>query len=274
MADDISAEVLRKLTLNAQDWAYYYQAELERQDTREQVSVALERVFYDILNTITEELEDALSNSIEFSRSELRYPLLLAFSKPEIIKVTDQGTIYFNAEEVAGGWNDFDDGVSYARSVIGISEKSTPEQRARFWKNIVWPSYGNGGNDLWSDTIKLRQEGGWGNGLAPYWLILEHGNVGSLAYPQQSPTNFLMKAEKKAQGILNAALVEVRKEIENVVVNSAEAFLFNPDVYEQFDILEDFYAKGKQYYVYITSTRQVGVALPETYEQLKREYFG
>lgn len=284
---EINPELLEHLSYNAKEWAAYLETKTTETAEYEtdSITTAFGRVRQEILNIVMSELISAINSTDEFSRPPLKNGLISAFSKDELVKVTLNGDIYFNAEEVAGDSGDFWDGVNYARAAMGAGGKNrTPEQRANYWRIMVYPSYGGGATgyeheydaegvdadeDLWSKTIAWRFSA-WGD-LAPYWIFLEHGNHGSsYAYPRNRATNFLYKARNKAQGIFDMALSEVEIEASNLVEDALAQFIENPEKYSQFDVLDEFYASGRKYYIYVTSTKRIGVALPETYRGLQR----
>ena len=286
---EISQELLERLSYSAEQWAIYLESKVQegKAPSRDSIALAFGRVRREIYTIVSNELNRAISSTDEFQRPMLKGPLVRAFKDDSLVKVTTGGEIYFNTEEAAGGWDDFWDGVNYARSVFDTGKPRTPEQKANFWRVMVYSSYtgGLGGDDeeydpegmdadedLWSKTIALRNAGGWA-GLAPYWLILEHGNKGNdYAYPQNDATNFLYHARLKAQSIFNMTLNEVELEASNKVTNALNDFINDPEKYPPYAVLDEFYAEGRRYYVYVTSTKLIGVALPETFRGLQRRY--
>lgn len=273
------------LTSNAQEWVQYFENVPTEYDDRDIYALALSKTIDQIMNILLNSLEEAVESAgiedNEFRRDLLKSKLLQVFNNYGIIQIAG-GRLFFDAETIAGDWNDFSDGIEFARSMLPQPKKAvSPEQKARFWRIFVYPTYSGDGEeedddeegegDLWSSTIRLRQMA-WGD-KAPYWLILEFGNSeNKLAYPHTEPTRFLYKATLKAQSLYDAAVRSVEVESTNLLEDAAVEFADNPDSFEEYDVLRTFYAGSERYYIYITSTRKVGIALTSTYQTLRRQY--
>lgn len=276
------------LTTNAADWANYFSTVAVEYDSTDIDAVALSECIYTIMDILMEELEDAINRAGtedgEFKRPLLKDHLMQVFHNYDIIQIAG-GTVHINAETVAGDINDFWDGIEAARANLPGEGTMSAVQKANFWRHSVYPSYSSSSGitaqtmgdyeeedeDLWSQTIAMRLQA-WGD-KAPYWLILEFGNAeNELAYPHNEPTRFRYKAERRAQAVFDSAAERVEVQATNLVEDAAERFVNNPDAYQQYDVLEQFFSKGNLYYVYITSTRRVGVALEATYENLRSTY--
>jgi hypothetical protein len=273
------------MTTNAREWADYFGKEESEVSDIDVYAVALSRTRDEIMDILMNHLEKAIESTEEFVRKPLKDKLLQVFYDYDIIQIAG-GSLTFNAKQVAGDWGDFWDGVNAARAAIAGKKTLSPQQRAAFWRMFVWPSYSAGSafefdpenadydeeeEDLWSMTINLRQAA-WGH-KAPYWLILEMGNdEQDYAHPQNKPTNFLYNATIEAQKVFNYAVADVEVEATNLIEDAADRFIRDPELYDAYDVLESFWAEGRQYYVYITSTKRIGVALSESYYGLQRQY--
>jgi len=280
-----------RITRNAEDWARYFETNRYSPEVeKDRVSTAFGKIKTSAYDIIKGELEYAIENASsvgesEFSRPALKEPLMRAFLSDEMLRVTEDGVVYLDTA-IAGDEADLQDGINAAREVIKTFAKSdkqmSPLQKSNFWRRIVYPSYGNEGGeltdtegygemgDLWTATMQLRFMN-W-NGLAPYWLFLENGDSftggAGIPYPPHRPTNFVYKIETKLNKMMNLALLEVDSLESEAVEETMEYFVADPEHYEVYDILEEFYRDGRKYYVYITPTRQIGVALQTSYRRM------
>lgn len=282
-------DYFERLTTNAQEWAKYFDSVPREYDDRDISALALSRVIDQIMDILLQSLSDAIESAgiedNEFARPLLKDKLLQVFNNYDIIQVAG-GRVFFDAETIAGDQNDFMDGLNAARAALPQGEQlRTPAQKAQFWRVAVYPSYSSESGisqdtmgdyeaeeeDLWSQTIALRQSA-WGD-KAPYWFILEYGNAESkFAYPHTEPTRFLYKATYKANSLFEKVVSEIEVQSSNILENAALDYMRYPDTYSEYDVLSDFYASGERYYIYVTSTRKVGVALTSTYQELRRTY--
>lgn len=139
-------------------------------------------------------LMQALVSTKEYNRKSLFFLNLDRLISENIAEVlTDlvenglPGT-YEKFGEFAGTFSDFLEGVSMARQILGISEDASENVKAAFWRRFVWPS-----NDMYNETMDFRFQA-WKD-LAPYWYLIEFGNVGYRgAYPQFYRTDFIAKS--------------------------------------------------------------------------------
>lgn len=275
---------IEALTFNAQEWARYFEREGESFDPRERLSLALKQVKAQATEYLRLELEKAIESSpAEYDYGDLFSRLVGLLNNPEIVFVDEfTESIYYDIESVAGGLPEFEEGIRYARGMIEAASTSdkvlSPAQKAAFWRLFIYgpgregttPPGDRETEHLYAETIEMRLEG-WGE-LAPYWYWLEHGNQEyTLAYPKYGGTRFRRNAEIRATIALQSALRDIDTQATNLLEDAASDFIRNPDTYRQFDVLRDFYAEGRRYLVYVTKTRRVGVALSETYRQLKGE---
>lgn len=232
-------------------------------DKRNRVATVFGNVRKTLISTLLEEIKLAADETEEFKREELKSSLITAFSKDKIIGVTDDGIIYVDYDE-AGTWGDFWDGVEAARAELEVSTKSSPKQRAVYWRTKVYPA-----RDIWKATIDKRKEF-WHN-LAPYWVILDQGNTGAEgAYPKNDPTNFISKAEEGMQQEFDLGLQQFDEMFEKTLDTEINKFVDNPEDYEPFTILDTFVKSGRKYYTYVTPTKRIGTALEESFYRMRR----
>lgn len=269
------------LTYNAQQWALYFEEHESLGDAAERHSKALEMIIYEALDILRYELVKAIEKTGEYDYLPLKERLLEVFDNINMVRSSlRDDSIYFDLEGIAGDTGDLQDGINFAREMIGVSGKRTKQQKAYFWRHFIYEPgvLGLGDEDaiekgglMYADTVAWRLQG-W-KGLAPYWYWLEHGNEDSdLAFPKFGGTNFRMIAEERATALFRSALAQVDLEARNIIYEAAENYLQNPEAYKEFDILGQFYASGQGYLVYVTATRKIGVALPETISGIQRGY--
>lgn len=271
MPFNISEEDLHLLSVRAREWV----TELERSNPplhdRDRHAIAFGKVKEELQGILLEELESAIAKTEEYNIPELKDPLIENFSKSDIIDVSySTGNIIINTD-MAGTLADFWDGINLAREALNINEESDPAKRAAFWKDFIYKPARRGelpgkltgkkkakamerAQVYYDRTIGARTNA-WG-GLAPYWYWLEHGNYRkSGAFPRFGATNFIYNASKKMQAIYDIAFSDTLEEEGNIIVNSIQAFLANPDEYIPGQVLAKFYDQAKPYYVYVTPKR-------------------
>lgn len=288
-------EDLRRLTHNADEWFNYLWTEIQRQESEieyDLASVAFSETIHSVLEILQEELMNAAMSTEEFSQSILLKPLQTAFNSRKLINysISDRRiTIRQNVEYYLGSYEEFFEGVEFARGMIQSMSKSgkrlpTAEQRARYWKEHVYP-YSEGVDyqdlsDILENTEGNEEDAGdeqnrylrtmawrfqnWG-GNVPYWVWLEDGNTSfDGAHPSNDATHFIYKAENRATSLFRVSMGEQRRFATTLLENALVKFVENPENFEQFDVLGSFFAKGREYRIYVTRTRQIGVALPST----------
>ncbi len=278
---------LKSMTYNAQQWAAMIEEHVTNRPYEDVRAKALSVAMPKIMRVLLGNLKEAIAAPAgghgpgEFDIPEFRDPLLRTFNNEKIVQVMDdQIDLEEGALLYAGTWEDWADGIEAAREALGLGGGNfTKTQRAKFWRDFIYgparigmdehlyaneDKYTEGGRlnaqELYKTTIQARLmewEGG-----APYWLILEYGNHdNNLAFPRFRGTFFLEKSRREAQLIYTRELLNIENQVENIVLREVEKFLDNPDSYEPYDILAQFYADSKKYNVYVTKTRRIGVAL-------------
>jgi len=166
-------------------------------------------------------------------------------------------------KELAGDTRDFIHGVNVARINLGVDMSHSKEDRAAFWKKYVWP------NDIIYDKTIQARFGAWGE-LAPYWELIENGNMGStLAYPQFPATNFFSNALTKIEMDLAQMTgyqkekregkedkTTAQREIE-VIEAAQRQLLEHPEYYQPGDVLARInnIESGREYLLYVTQKR-------------------
>jgi len=184
---------------------------------------------------------------------------------------------YDKMKDLAGDMGDFIEGVEQAKIELGIDKRTgTAAQRAKFWKDVVWPN-----DTLYDTTLSMRFQM-WG-GLAPYWILIENGNYGSsLAYPRFTATYFFYNAVRKIIDDLTSLVEVKRREREKLlkekepevdekynkreitlIEESVARFLDNPEIFQPGDVLNVFtnLETQREYEIYVTKTRRIGVHL-------------
>lgn len=256
MIDDVA--YFERITYNAENWANYFLEEGVQRDQVDKYAEALRRTQRAILAIISNSIKLAIAGHTEYSRySWMQVELITAFNNPDIIRidpVTGVLDLIIGAEEEAGSWEDYDVGVLAAYEELEMGTGKSPAKRAQIWKDIIWPD-----DYLYSKTMAARRRG-WGD-KAPWWNWLEVGNEGlDGAFPQNSSTSFLFLAQDEARTLFNTTLESVENEEFNIVEQAWTRFINDPESYEPYDVLGEFYSKGKKYKIYITATRRLGVA--------------
>lgn len=286
-----------RLTKRANDWAIAIESISKYKENREsffeyssaddlniQLTVIKENM-YSLLRIFLSNLEEAMTQ-VEYKRhSEFGHLLALKIEYNidlilNALVVDGEYGAFRKMEEVSGDLSDFYEGVEQAREVLidegKMTGKGNQGQRARFWKNVVWPT-----DDLYNDTIDIRMKA-WGD-LAPYWMLIEYGNFGnSGAYPQFTQTNFFHNSVIEAKVVIEELTFakkqyyeavegseELRIEEEynqkelNLIYSAQENFLKNPDLFSPGEILGTFknLETQKEYEIYITSRKKIGTRL-------------
>ena len=225
----------------------------------ENTRVAIEKTKeYNRLEKFSDNLENAISYNI--------MDLLTA-----IITRGPYG-VYDVMERVAGSLAEFWDGVENAREEMELGGGS-PEQRARYWKNKVWPS-----EEMYEDTIAYRFQA-WQD-YAPYWYWIEHGNYFSIrAFPNFAQTNFLSKSAYAIEEDINIKAYERKQEDEGEVTPEEEEvqdfydtqeknlfdeaqarFLANPESFKPGDVFNRYKSLEDEcwYKIVLTKTKLIG----------------
>lgn len=256
MDDDLV--YFEEMTYNAKQWADYFLENAVLRDKTDKYAEALRRVQRQILSIISRSIADAIESNDEYNRRTwMERDLKRSFNNPDIIRVdpeTGEIDLYIGAEEEAGNWEDFWEGYEAALAEIAPTAfRATAEVRANIWRERIYPD-----DYLYGKTMAARRRY-WGD-KAPWWLWLEHGNMGlDGAYPQNTATGFLFLAQDEANDLFKKALIEVENEEYNIVEQAYLQFLDNPDKYSVHDVLAKFYVGSTEYKIYVTPTRRLGV---------------
>lgn len=245
-------DILVKISVNATKWADYWSKFDVVSDKEKMYAKALGRVQNRIIATISSSIKEAISGHPEYSRyGWMQAELITAFNNPDVIRIdpnTGVVDLFTGANEEVGDWEKFWEGYALALAEVSPgAEKATPETRRRIWKEFVWP------NDYQLSRTLSKRRQAWGD-KKPWWLWLEYGNDGlEGAWPENFPaTGFLFKAQYNAREIFNRALEMVQNERSTLVTDNFQRYADNPDTFGPYDVLEEFYADGKEYVVYIT----------------------
>lgn len=265
--------------------AAYYGGGLDRIIEQQAFFNIEDRLFYILMD----ELDKALASNDEYGG----YPIAVlhlheVFSDPDMLSVRD-GKIQINAERIAGSQADFDDGVRSARERLKLGKLKKRSAR-NFWKTYIYKPYREGivpkGKLLgkpqrgvrrkrfdWLEyasrkyplTIQVRMEE-WGTHKAPYWILLDKGNVGKRgAYPHNQATNFIYSATLRLNNVYEFEKSEVSSEYASELEREINRFLANPEEYEPGYIFDTIEQEGKRYSIYVTRTKRLGVALRPRY---------
>lgn len=244
-----------------------------------------------MVEILLEELGNAIYNFPEYNTSLFSDRLMSVFDNPEIIILTPDLHIRVDAEGVAGTYTDFYDGVVGARISLGLNKtgRFSPEQRANYWRDFIYiparggmstrsdrrtytkaPSHVRSGQKkaakrkfgyLYTETMNTRLAE-WGD-LAPYWTLLEYGNVSSGgAYPTAAGTGFRAKAEEHINAFyryqIRIAMEELERELIDYVDSLFDTAVLGGMPIQAGDILHTFMIGGREYKSYITPTGFVG----------------
>lgn len=262
MVTTFTPDYVPSLTYKSREWAEIFQT---RQDDaiRRLYPVALGEVIDVIVNIIAEELELAVGSSEEYNRYQwMLQALKTKLAVPEaIILDTNIGRIYLREsfENLGGDESDFWDGVNAVREDLKADSESTKvlsiAQKAAFWKNKVWPS-----DHYYSRTMAARRRY-WGD-LTPWWIWLDSGNKDyTYAFPRSAATNFVYRAEGRANDVFEAAMEEMAVEAENIIYEAISEYMSDPAAFQPYDVLAEFWEQGRPYEIYITETGRVGTRL-------------
>ena len=277
MAEEREQRELRGLTSNARRMAEL----LEETETRgnDILAIALARSRDRILRILLRNLRSAIAATKEFEYTPLKAQLIEVFSNPEIIYATRQGRVLIDADGIAGTTSELFDGIEAARDILNLSAggKLTKEQRLEFWTTFVYlparapgnpapesikkgkkKSFSKRGRHFYARTIEARLVA-WG-GLAPYWHFLENG-TGEGAFPRFQGTSFVKRSQEEAQQLFDRTLQVVNQDVENVIFREVQALESNPEGAVPGRELNRFFLEGREFLIYITPTRRVGVRL-------------
>lgn len=170
-----------------------------------------------------------------------------------------------------GDMRDFIHGVNVARVNLGVDpHHGNKEKKAKFWRTHVWPV-----DSMYDKTINARLAA-WD--YAPYWELIENGNVGGdLAYPQFPATDFFANAVRQIEEDLTKWVnerkgikeqgkedKEAEQRILTIIEMAQQKLLDNPEGYKPGEVLAQFEKVRLQrtYELYVTQKRgQLGVRI-------------
>jgi len=257
---------LRLLTRNAEEWRNKLNE--QKEGFRYSSIVAVIRDNRDLfINILLEEIETAITTSNEYNRlgayyADIRQAIEKSKHSPMLFSVNEDNLeLQFNLENVLGTQEDFREGVDAARAQLAKTTGSTltRKEKAQYWQYSIWPD-----DTKYDFTINLRMRA-WGS-LAPYWHWLDVGNEGKMnAFPQSPATNFRRKAQDRCTELMISAYNKLQNIAGNAVERALMKFLDDPEGYQPFDVLDQFTMGSENYYIYLTKTGRIGVALPSTY---------
>lgn len=256
MTDDVA--FFERITYNAENWANYFLEEGINRNQEDRFAETLRRTQKAILQIISTSIKINTEGHEEYGRlGWMTSELITAFNNPDIIRVdptTGIIDLYKGAEDIAGTLEDYDAGVLSAYAELEMGTGKSPARRAQIWKDRIWPD-----DYLYARTMAARRRG-WGD-KAPWWNWLEYGNKEMTgAWPQSEATSFLFLAQDEANELFQITLDSVENEEYNIVEQAWTRFINDPESYEPYDVLGEFYSEGKKYKIYITATLRLGVA--------------
>lgn len=211
-------------------------------------------------------------------------PLEKAALMPESVIMSvigeDKLSVVIDLDSTAGELVEFAQAVAKAKEQVSSGEASTARASV-FWREFVYKPTREGGGagkdtSLYYETWDARRANF--SSLAPYWKLIDKGNVGKLGdgvpYPLVSPTNFVSKARAK---IRRMALNRYRKEVVRVSAQLDEDSYGAGNALDSIlDILDESAAGAgwqpgtilrklelgqRKYKIYITRTGKIGFSL-------------
>lgn len=243
----------------------------QRQLDRVAMGTAYGRAIDSIQSVLLSNLDSAVEAAPEYSYPGLKGPLencLLTDGFVRVYGTISSWVIEFDYDNVLGSEEDFWDGIYQARAILGVGNgKTTPAQRAAFWRYKIYEPYlqaisdnadeeSEKGAQRYIDTIYTRVNQ-WG-GKAPYWRFLEYGNSdGQGAFPENGPTMFLADAQDQARTIFRRELNRVVADMGSDLNLELLRFLDNPRSGQPRQIFEEFYVQGTKYFIYVTPERRL-----------------
>ena len=169
----------------------------------EAVKVALESAKMSGTRILAEEIETALTETPEFDIALFSTGLYTASQSQDNFRVTRLGSgwstlisVMVDMDVTAGSLDDYARGVEAFRELADRRDPN-PDRASRYWRERIY------GGELYYQTIRYRLR--HAGGLAPYWQLLDLGNVpmasdwGGTAYPSNEPTNFTMNTAIRMQ---------------------------------------------------------------------------
>jgi len=243
---------------------------------------------------IQDEITRALIEAPEFAYPPLEDRLRAVFSSPEIIKTRREGVRI--AAELAGTPTDLWEGIERARQSLGIGHTLDIQRASVFWKERIYRpareglqrprsfkklskwSYYKGykgrrtqetfdyqmyAREKYDATIAARL-GSWA-GKAPFWILIDQGNLGGnkggTPYPTNGPTNFVKVAQARLNQLYRQIMIDITEQFMGALSQEVVSFLENPVDYEPGTILGNFEYAGRAYTITAQAGGEIGVAL-------------
>ncbi len=269
---DVGGEIRKRAEEIAREYVY------EQQRLSETLlGAALSRAIPGINRILLQNIETAVGLAPEYKYAPLRQAIEEAVIQDGFVTVWgthNKWFLEFDTDNFLGTEQDFEDGIRAARALLGVSGKTTPAQKAAFWRNKIYLPFLNAvlaedtgteasaeavkGAKRYTNTIETRLNQ-W-DGLAPYWTLLEYGNQdGEGAFPKNSPTFFLRNSQAKAEIEFENKLEQVSRELADELDLQLVNFLDNPYSVQPSHIFDIFYIEGVKYHIYVTPTRRLGL---------------
>lgn len=251
------------------------------------LGIAVERLDGQDQSILLEELNSAITQSVEYDWPEYRAQLMSVFLNPEMIQYSESGVdIFHPAMLLAGTPGDLLQGISAARAALGVG-KLTRQQAALFWRERIYRpareglkrpqffkknvgfykgakkgeripfDYASYGIMKYRATVATRLDA-WGD-KAPFWLWLNYGNTGEGAYPPVRPTLFVERAESRINSLLEIEMIKLADEFSDAINTEVEMFLQNPQNYQPGTELSRFEAMGREYSLGVTPGGELSV---------------
>lgn len=273
---EVGGEIRRQAEEIAEEYIY------QQQELAETIlSTAYARGISRFKEIIDWNFERALEQAPEYAYAPLANRLRANLRKDGFIRIygtLDWFDVELDVDNILGSEAVFWAGVFQVRDMLPRTKQATKAQRDAYWRNVVYASrdadigYYESEDDnaslelddvkeagnLYDNTIKLRLQA-WG-GLSPYWFLLEYGNDGEGAFPTNDATNFLSWSSREIKSEMEDLVRSVSDELGRNINTSLLNFLDNPYSAEPRDVFLQFRVEGTPYNLYVTPTRQLGLA--------------
>ena len=169
------------------------------------------------------ELDEAIRKSPEYSSDYYYVGLRNLVYSTNLCSVTVTGGTGFaktvdvklRMNEVAGDISDWAGAIESTRAALKVRDNRDPVKSSEFWKKSVF------GTALYDSTMQSRL--GYVSYPAPYWSLLEYGNVntgmesdiGGTPYPKHArSTRFVKKTEDRVKKLILSKFKEAKANYE------------------------------------------------------------
>jgi len=232
---------MARITNVTQEWL----KDLENLDRNKDI---IKAAFYNVWSQYADELHtilvsnyySALDQAPEFAIPEFSDPLVEAIWDAETIQARLNDSfrviVTIDLDTTAGELSDYAQAVDLARTNYNVG--GDIGKASRYWQFAVYGSEEKYGMTLQDRFAAMESP-------APYWSLIEYGNVaggaqlsqGGIAYPQNPPTGFVALSEREGQDFLEARLSdEVRKIMADL---EAEVYGGRQVVEDAFKVVEE-----------------------------------